>query len=133
MIVEDSPLDRDAIKFILRGMGYQNVAEAGDGQSAIEFLTDPVRNTPPVEFIISDLKMMKMSGMEFLKEVRANDSLRHLPFILVTTEDAMNEVLNAIVAGVSDYIVKPVTEAILKKKMLAAYLKMSNIVGAGQP
>ncbi len=125
LLVEDSAVDREAIKLILANLGYKNIVEAVDGIHAIGFLTDPERNTPPVEFVISDWRMAKMSGMDFLKLVRADENLKRLPFILISTVDDMSEVLNAIVAGVTDYIVKPITADVLKKKMLAAYLKMS--------
>ena len=74
-------------------------------------------NDDQFDFVISDWNMEPMTGIELLREVRGNDSLKHLPFIMITAESKTENVVAAKQAGVSNYIVKPFNAETLKGKI----------------
>jgi len=112
LIVDDFATMRKVIRNLLKSVGYENIIEAEDG--AIAFRT--LKNTE-VDFIISDWNMPNMSGLELLKAVRADDQLNKTPFLMVTAEALQDNVIAAVKAGVSNYIVKPFTAEVLNSKI----------------
>ena len=92
--------------------GFNNVDEAIDGSSALQKLREK-----ECSLIISDWNMEPMSGLQLLKEVRADVKLKELPFIMITAESKSENVIAAKEAGVSNYIVKPFNAATLKGKL----------------
>jgi two-component system chemotaxis response regulator CheY len=86
--------------------------EAEDGQAALQQLI-----TQKVDIVFCDWNMPKMSGIELLTKIRTMDTLKTVPFIMVTSESAKYSVIEALKAGASDYIVKPVNEKILSEKL----------------
>lgn len=113
LIVDDFPTMRRIIKNLLKEVGYTNVIEAEDGDDAFKKLKDD----DSVEFVVSDWNMPNKTGLELLKAVRADAGLKGLAFLMVTAEAAQQNVVEAVEAGVSNYIVKPFTAATLKEKM----------------
>ena len=112
LVVDDFATMRKVIKNLLRQVGYENIAEAEDGVTALEVL-----KSHKIDFIISDWNMPNMNGLEFLKAVRADGELSSLPFLMVTAEALKDNVVLAIKAGVSNYIVKPFTADVLNEKI----------------
>ncbi len=112
LIVDDFATMRKVIRNLLRQIGYQNVIEAEDGVDALKEL-----RSQKIEFIISDWNMPNMSGIELLRAVRADSELRDLPFLMVTAESLKENVVEAVKAGVSNYIVKPFTAEVLSEKI----------------
>ena len=112
LIVDDYKTMLRIIRNLLKQLGFNNVDEATDGAAALAKLRDK-------EFglIISDWNMEPMSGLQLLKEVRADNALKELPFIMVTAESKSENVVAAKQAGVSNYIVKPFNAATLKAKL----------------
>ena len=117
LIVDDFPTMRRVLKALLRQNGYINFIEAEDGQKGYQALKE---NTD-VEFIISDWNMPNMTGLEFLKTVRADPKFKRLPFLMVTGETEKENIIEAVKSGVSNYIVKPLTGEILIGKMKKIY------------
>ena len=113
LIVDDFSTMRKIIKNILRQLGYDNITEADDGTSAWETLNKDTT----IEFIISDWNMPKMTGLDLLKAVRADASLANTPFIMVTAEAQQDNIILAVKAKVSQYIVKPFTAETLSEKL----------------
>ena len=72
---------------------------------------------PDIEFIVSDWNMPNMTGLEFLKAVRADPRFKHLPFLMVTAEAEKENIIEAVKSGVSNYIVKPFTGDTLREKL----------------
>ena len=108
LIVDDSNVMRKIIKNALNQMGFSDYAEAADGHAALkEFGEDPV------DLIISDWNMPKMTGLEFLKTVRGHRKLKDIPFLMVTSEGDEAKIREAIEAGVSQYIIKHHLAAVL--------------------
>ncbi|NTV54455.1 MAG: response regulator, partial [Syntrophaceae bacterium] len=76
-----------------------------------------ILKSQPVDFVISDWNMPNMSGLELLKAVRADEELKELPFLMVTAEALKDNIVAAVKAGVSNYIVKPFTAEVLNEKI----------------
>jgi two-component system chemotaxis response regulator CheY len=100
------------IRNLLKQLGFTNVEEATDGSEALGKLRDG-----EFDLVISDWNMEPMTGLQLLKEVRADERLRSVPFIIITAESKIENVVAAKEAGVSNYIVKPFNAATLKAKL----------------
>ncbi len=112
LIVDDYKTMLRIIRNLLKQLGFNNVDEAIDGSSALQKLREK-----ECALIISDWNMEPMSGLQLLKEVRADVKLKELPFIMITAESKSEDVITAKEAGVSNYIVKPFNAAALKGKL----------------
>ncbi len=115
LVVDDYKTMLRIIRNLLKQLGFNNVDEATDGSSALQKLRDKAYG-----LVISDWNMEPMTGLELLKEVRADTQLGSLPFIMVTAESKSENVVAAKQAGVSNYIVKPFNAETLKAKLEAA-------------
>ena len=115
LIVDDYKTMLRIIRNLLKQLGFNNVDEATDGSSALQKMRDRSYG-----LVISDWNMEPMSGLELLKEVRADGQLQEVPFIMVTAESKSENVVAAKQAGVSNYIVKPFNAATLKTKLTTA-------------
>lgn len=114
LVVDDYNTMRRIIRNLLKQLGFENVEEAAEGGEAFKKLQEDA-----FHMVISDWNMEPVTGMELLKQVRANDKLKNLPFIMVTAESKPENVIAAKQAGVSNYIVKPFNAETLKTKMMA--------------
>jgi len=112
LIVDDYKTMLRILRNLLRQLDFHNIEEATDGSMALQKLRQQ-------EFglVISDWNMEPMTGIQLLREVRSDDSLKHLPFIMITAESKSENVIAAKEAGVSNYIVKPFNAETLKTKM----------------
>lgn len=117
LIVDDFATMRRILKNILKQLGFRNLVEADDGTTAWEILEGQ-----RIDLIISDWNMPKMTGLELLKKVRASDKYQKAPFLMVTAEAQKQNVIEAVQAGVSNYVVKPFTAEAISEK-LAKILK----------
>lgn len=112
LVVDDYKTMRTIVGNLLRQLGFKNVEEASDGGSALDFL-----RREKFGMIISDWNMEPMSGIDLLREVRKDEHLKGLPFIMVTAESKVENVQIAVAAGVNNYIVKPFNADTLKAKI----------------
>lgn len=117
LVVDDFPTMRRIVKTLMRQNGYTNFVEAEDGAQGLKMLAEQ----PDIEFIVSDWNMPNMTGLEFLKAVRADAKYKHLPFLMVTAEAEKENIIEAVKSGVSNYIVKPFTGATLQEKIAKIY------------
>jgi len=113
LVVDDFATMRKVVRNLLKQAGYENIVEAEDGVTALRVL-----KSQKVDFIISDWNMPNMTGIELLKAVRADDDMAKMPFLMVTAEALQDNVIAAVKAGVSNYIVKPFTSEILNEKIV---------------
>ncbi len=113
LIVDDYKTMLRIIRNLLKQLGFNNVDEATDGSMALQRLREK-----SYDLVISDWNMEPMSGLQLLTEVRADDKLKELPFIMITAESKTENVIAAKQAGVSNYIVKPFNAATLKSKLV---------------
>lgn len=123
LIVDDMPAIRDLLKGQLKAMGYKMIHDFPDGETAKLFLVDSFASGAPVQLVISDWNMPKLTGLELLKQVRASKHMINLPFILLTSESERDQVTEAILSGVSQYVVKPFTAKMIEEKMKSAWQK----------
>ncbi len=121
LIVDDMGTMRKLVTKACKGVGFTNFTEAADGALAWDALT----NAPaPIGLIISDWNMPNCTGIDFLRRVRADGRYKHLPFLLVTAESEASQVVEAVKAGVSGYIVKPFSAETLAEKLEQVHKKM---------
>ena len=112
LVVDDSSTMRRIVKTALQDIGMRNIVMAEDGDEAWDTLQNDT-----IDLVLSDHKMPRMSGEEFLKLVRADERYKTLPFIMVTAEAFRDNVMNAVKLGVSNYIVKPFSASQLQDKI----------------
>ncbi|MDD3030075.1 MAG: response regulator [Alphaproteobacteria bacterium] len=114
LIVDDYKTMLRIIENLLKQLGFKNIHQATDGGMALEVL-----HKTSVGLIISDWNMQPMTGLQPLKEVRADPKLKATPFIMITAESKTENVIAAKEAGVNNYIVKPFNAETLKQKIAA--------------
>ncbi len=112
LIVDDFATMRKILRNQLGQLGFKNLDEADDGTTAL-----PKIQSGGFDFIVCDWNMPKMSGLDLLKTVRADENTKKIPFLMVTAEALKENIVAAIQAGVSDYVVKPFTPQTLEEKM----------------
>jgi two-component system chemotaxis response regulator CheY len=112
LVVDDFATMRRIVKGVLKQLGFSDIIEAENGSSALDEL-----KKEKVGLIVSDWNMPKMTGLDLLKAVRGDERLKTIPFIMVTAEGQKENVLEAVKAGVSNYIVKPFTPETFNEKL----------------
>ncbi|MGB5948935.1 MAG: response regulator [Parvibaculum sp.] len=114
LIVDDYRTMLRIVRNLLSKLGFTDIDEASDGSQALAMMK--ARN---YGLVISDWNMQPMTGFELLKTVRADEGLKATPFIMVTAESKVENVVAARQAGVNNYIIKPFSAAVLKAKLKA--------------
>ena len=112
LVVDDFPTMRRIVKNLLKQLGFENIDEAEDGAQALGKLKGGGYG-----LVVSDWNMPVMEGIDLLKHVREDETLKAIPFLMVTAEAEKDKVITAIKAGVDNYVVKPFTAEILKEKL----------------
>ena len=113
LIVDDFATMRKVVRNLLKQVGYEDIVEAEDGVMALKAL-----KSQKIDVIVSDWNMPNMTGLELLKAVRTDEELAKIPFLMVTAEALQENVIAAVKAGVSNYIVKPFTAETLNEKIV---------------
>ncbi len=121
LIVEDIPNMRKTIRNMLRSLGWKNAIEVDDGDTALHKL-----KTIPVDFVICDILMPRMPGLELLRTVREEPTLRDIPFLMVTADGSDSQVALAAEEDVDGYVVKPFVAKTLEEKIKAILHKKTN-------
>ncbi len=112
LVVDDFSTMRRIIKNILKQIGFTDIDEAENGQVALSKINDN-----NYDLVVSDWNMPEMTGIELLKAVRAKEAIKDTPFLMVTAEAKKENVVEAVKAGVNNYIVKPFTAEVLQEKI----------------
>ncbi len=112
LVVDDFSTMRRIIKNLLRDLGFNNTQEADDGKTAL-----PLLKNGDFDFVVTDWNMPGMTGLDLLKEIRADEKLSSMPVLMVTAEAKRDQIVEAAQAGVNGYIIKPFTAATLKEKI----------------
>ena len=118
LIVDDFSTMRRIVRNVLSQLGFTNLDEAEDGRAALDKLKNGA-----YQLVVSDWNMPKMMGIDLLKAVRADPTLKTLPFLMVTAESQKENVIEAVQAGVSNYIVKPFTAETMEQKLAVIFKK----------
>ena len=111
LVVDDSSTMRRIVVNSLQRIGFGDTVEAGDGKEALD------KFDPSVRFVITDWNMPNMTGTELAKALRAREDGKQVPILMVTARSVREDIIEAMEAGVNNYIVKPFTPQILKEKI----------------
>ena len=114
LVVDDYQTMVRIIRNLLKQIGFENIDDASNGQDALAKIQEKHYG-----LISDDLNMEPMTGLELLREMREDERLNEIPFIMVTAESKTERVIEAKQAGVDNYIVKPFNAATLKAKIVA--------------
>jgi two-component system chemotaxis response regulator CheY len=112
LIVDDFATMRRILKNVLKQIGFTNINEADDGKTALKEL-----KKERYDLILCDWNMPEMTGLELLNRVRSDNELGKIPFVMVTAEAQKDNILEAVKAGVSNYVVKPFTLETISEKL----------------
>ncbi|MBI5672449.1 MAG: chemotaxis response regulator CheY [Nitrospirae bacterium] len=112
LVVDDMVTMRRIVKNILKQLGFGNVDEAENGQEALQKL-----RVDTFGFVVSDWNMPVMTGIDMLRAIRADEKLKAIPVLMVTAEAQQSNLIEAVQAGVSNYIVKPFTAETMQEKI----------------
>ncbi len=112
LVVDDFSTMRRIVKNLLGDLGFKNIEEADDGNTAL-----PKLQSGNFDFLVTDWNMPGMTGIDLLKAVRADPNLASLPVLMVTAESKREQIIEAAQAGVNGYVVKPFTAGTLEEKI----------------
>lgn len=112
LVVDDMVTMRRIVKNILKQLGFANIDEAENGQEALQKL-----RSDTFGFVVSDWNMPVMTGIDMLRAIRADEKLKATPVLMVTAEAQQSNLIEAVQAGVSNYIVKPFTAETMQEKL----------------
>lgn len=119
LVVDDFSTMRRIICNLLRDSGFTESEEAEDGQAALNKL----RNGK-FDFVVCDINMPNLNGLQMLAEVKKDANLRHIPVLMVTAEARKEDILLAAQLGAAGYVVKPFTKAVLEEKVIHILKKL---------
>ena len=119
LIVDDFSTMRRIVRNLLKEIGYSNAEEAEDGAVALGMLKGS-----KFDFVVSDINMPNMNGFELLTQIKKDETLRHLPVLMVTAEARKEDIVRAAQEGAAGYIVKPFTKATLEEKVAKILQKL---------
>ncbi|MFZ4498798.1 MAG: chemotaxis response regulator CheY [Burkholderiales bacterium] len=120
LVVDDFATMRRIVRNLLKELGFSNADEAEDGVVALQKL-----RASRFDFVVTDWNMPNMTGIELLRNIRADASLKHLPVLMVTAEARKENIIEAAQAGASGYVVKPFTAATLDEKLKKIFANMA--------
>jgi len=112
LVVDDFSTMRRIVKNLLVEIGFSNIEEADDGNTAL-----PILEKGGIDFLVTDWNMPGMAGIDLLKAVRADPKLSSIPVLMVTAESKRDQIMEAAQAGVNGYVVKPFTADTLREKV----------------
>jgi two-component system chemotaxis response regulator CheY len=119
LIVDDFSTMRRIVRNLLKEIGHSDADEAEDGAVALNKL-----KTGNFNFVVTDINMPNMNGFQLLSAIKSDESLKHLPVLMVTAEARKEDIVLAAQSGAAGYIVKPFTKATLEEKLANIFKKL---------
>ena len=119
LVVDDFSTMRRIVCNLLKESGFPQVDEAEDGASALHKL-----RSARYDFVVSDINMPNVNGLQLLAEIKKDDQLRHIPVLMVTAEARKEDILLAAQLGAAGYVIKPFTKAVLEDKIVLILKKV---------
>jgi two-component system chemotaxis response regulator CheY len=119
LVVDDFSTMRRIIKNLLKDLGFANIQEADDGNTAL-----PMLQQGDFDFVVTDWNMPGMQGIDLLRAIRADTNLKHIPVLMVTAEAKKEQIVAAAQAGVNGYVIKPFTAGTLKEKLAKIFERL---------
>ena len=120
LVVDDFATMRSIVRSLLKEIGCLHVDEAEDGVVALQMI-----RANGYDFVVSDINMPNMNGFDLLRAIKADDSLKHIPVLMVTAEARKEDIVMAARGGAAGYVVKPFTKATLEDKVTKILQKLS--------
>ena len=120
LVVDDFATMRKIVRNILKQIGFTNIVEADDGVHALSIIKQE-----KIDFVVTDWNMPNMTGLELLKNIRATENAKNVPVLMVTAEGLAENVVDAVKAGVDNYVVKPFTAETVQEKIEQIFAKRS--------
>jgi two-component system chemotaxis response regulator CheY len=120
LVVDDFATMRKIIRNVMKQIGFENIVEAEDGVAALNVLKHD-----KVGLVVTDWNMPNMTGLDLLRAIRKAPNCAELPVLMVTAEGLKENVLEAVKAGVSNYVVKPFTAEVLQEKIETIFKKLA--------
>jgi len=120
LVVDDFATMRKIVRNILKQIGFEDISEAEDGNAALRLIKNE-----QVGLVVTDWNMPNMSGIDLLREIRQNPQTADIPVLMVTAEGLKDNVLEAVKAGVNNYVVKPFTAEVLQEKIETIFKKQA--------
>ena len=121
LVVDDFATMRKIVRKILKQIGFEDITEAEDGNAALRVLKNE-----KIGLVVTDWNMPNMSGLELLQEIRRNGQTQKIPVLMVTAEGLKENVMEAVKAGVNNYVVKPFTAEVLQEKIETIFKKLAS-------
>jgi two-component system chemotaxis response regulator CheY len=121
LVVDDFATMRKIVRNILKQIGFEDITEAEDGNAALRVLKNE-----KIGLVVTDWNMPNMSGLELLQEIRRNGQTQKIPVLMVTAEGLKENVMEAVKAGVNNYVVKPFTAEVLQEKIETIFKKLAS-------
>ena len=121
LVVDDFATMRKIVRNILKQIGFDDITEAEDGSVALRLI-----KSESVGLVVTDWNMPNMSGLDLLREIRQNPQTASLPVLMVTAEGLKENVMDAVKAGVNNYVVKPFTAEVLQEKIETIFKKQAS-------
>ena len=116
LVVDDFSATRILVVNHLSKLGYSDTVEVENGFSALARLKSAF-----FDLVITDCSLSDMSGLDLLKQIRSDSDLKHIPVLMVTSEDLQGNIITAIKAGLNDYIIRPFEEYTFKQKLVKIF------------
>ena len=122
LVVDDFSTMRRIVRNLLVELGFTNtlIQEADDGNNALTML-----KSQPFDMVVTDWNMPNMTGIDLLRAIRAEPSLKGMPVLMVTAENNRDQIIAAAQAGVNGYIVKPFNAVTLKEKLTKIFERIA--------
>jgi len=121
LVVDDFATMRKIVRNILKQIGFEDITEAEDGNAALRVLKGD-----KIGLVVTDWNMPNMSGLELLHEIRRDAQTKNIPVLMVTAEGLKENVMEAVKAGVNNYVVKPFTAEVLQEKIETIFRKLAS-------
>jgi two-component system, chemotaxis family, chemotaxis protein CheY len=121
LVVDDFATMRKIVRNILKQIGFEDITEAEDGSAALRVIKNE-----SIGLVVTDWNMPNMSGLDLLREIRQNPETAKLPVLMVTAEGLKENVMDAVKAGVNNYVVKPFTAEVLQEKIETIFKKQAS-------
>jgi len=121
LVVDDFATMRKIVRNILKQIGFEDITEAEDGNAALRVLKGD-----KIGLVVTDWNMPNMSGLELLHEIRRDAQTKNIPVLMVTAEGLKENVMEAVKAGVNNYVVKPFTAEVLQEKIETIFKKLAS-------
>ena len=122
LVLDDMMTMRKIVSKNLRELGFSDIQEGADGNIGWDLIQ---KSVPAIQLVISDWNMPNCTGLEFLKRMRADARFAKVPFVMLTAEAEAHQVKEALIAGVTNYVIKPFTAEILKTKLEMTHKKVA--------